>query len=81
MPKIVRMNITSAALKKRLLEICGSEENMRKLESMDWAFVKGEHDYSGELDLSQRLVFLKLVLSRISIKEAVDCQGFEVRGH
>lgn len=80
MPKIASKSITSAALKKELLEICGSEENVREFDSMEWAFINRGDTYSGRLNLSQRIAFLKLALSRISTDEAVDCQGMEVRG-
>jgi len=80
MPEIFRKRVVSAALKKSLLEICGSEENMRKLEGIHWAFVEGKHEYSCDLNLSQQIAFLKLVLSRISTEEVHDSQGIEVRG-
>ena len=69
MPEIYRQSVVSATLKKSLLKICGSEENMRKLEGISWAFVEGEHGYTGDLSLSQQIAFLKVVLSRISTKD------------
>jgi hypothetical protein len=80
MPKIVRNTVISAALKTKLLEICGSEENIEQMASLDWAFVNGEHEYTGGLDLSHQIAFLNLVLSRISFEDVFDYQGCEARG-
>lgn len=79
-PKIVRKSITTAALKRKLVEICGSEDIVWKIRSLNWDFIAGERLYDGELDLSQQIASLELVLERIFTEFASDEQGCEVRG-
>lgn len=60
MPMIIRKYITTARAKDKLLEICCSEKNLRDLQSLDWEFVEGRHEYTGSLNLFQQLSFLEL---------------------
>jgi hypothetical protein len=61
---IRRNSITTANIKRRLLEICGSEENLLQLKGLTYDFVFGEGEYSGALNQSQLLSFLEMALER-----------------
>lgn len=78
MPRVVRKSITTASLKRRLLAICGSENKFRHLAGLDWAFVKGDHNYTGRLDLDQQIAFLELSLGQIAKGIKYDSQGREI---
>ena len=65
MPTIFRKGITTASVKKKLLEICGSEDGFWKVKGLDWSFVKANTEYFGPLDLSQQIAFLGLGLERL----------------
>lgn len=79
-PEIIMRSVTTSKLKNRLLSICGSEDNFRELEGLDWEFVMGEHGYDGDLDLSQQIAYLELVLERISTEVVSDDEGCAVEG-
>jgi hypothetical protein len=72
MPTIFRKSVTTAEVKNKLLQICGSEDDFRKLEGLDWGFVQDEHRYHGILDLSRQIAFLELVLHRIPAEYTID---------
>jgi hypothetical protein len=78
MPRVVRKSITTASLKRRLLAICGPENKFRHLVGLDWAFVTGDHDYTGRLDLDQQIAFLELSLGQIAKGIKYDSQGREI---
>lgn len=65
MPTILFKTITTAPVKERLLEICGSEDGFQKLMGLHWRFVKGTTEYSGPLDLSQQIAFFRLGQERL----------------
>jgi hypothetical protein len=67
----VQLYSATDAVKKQILEVCGSLGKARKLASLAWGFVMGEHQYNGDLDLSQQIAYLELVMARISTR--VDC--------
>jgi hypothetical protein len=79
MPKIFKKSITTAALKRSLLEICGADNIGWATMNLDWDFVTGIRWYEGGLSLSQQIAFLRLVLARIETNYSMDCQGC-VRG-
>jgi len=64
MPKVARKSLTSVGLRSQLLKICGSENKFRNLTSLDWTFVNESQEYHGNLNVSQQIAFLELVLSR-----------------
>jgi len=64
LPKIVNRSIVSAAPKTKILQTCRSEQNMRELEDLDWAFIARNHQYRGNLDLSHQIAFLELAIGR-----------------
>ena len=63
-PTIIRNGITTPNIKKRLLGICGSEDNFIQLNGLDFGFVLGDHEYEGSLNQSQLLSFLEMALER-----------------
>jgi len=64
MPTITRNGITTANIKKRLIGICGSEDNFIQLDGLDVDFILGLHEYHGSLNQSQLLSFLEMALER-----------------
>ena len=72
MPKIVRKSIITFRLKESLIGIFQSEENFWMIKDLNWQFVVGKSQCKGDLDLSQQVAFLKLVLGRVS-----DCFALE----
>lgn len=75
LPMLFSKSVTTAEVKNKLLKICGSEDNFRKLEGLDWEFVQGHHEYHGPLDLSQQIAYLNLVLDRLLPEYKVDGHG------
>jgi hypothetical protein len=63
-PTVIRNSITTANIKKRLLGICGSEDNFQQLNGLDRDFVNGRHEYYGSLNQSQLISFLEMALER-----------------
>jgi hypothetical protein len=81
MPVVMKKSITTAKMKKRMLEIVrGRGEDLGKLKGLDWEFVMGEKRYEGSLDLEQQIAYLELGLERISTSYREDEQGIGVEG-
>lgn len=81
MPKILRRSITTSRVKNILIQICGSEHEFWKVQTLDWGYVMGISTYKGTLDLSQQVMYLELAADRLSIRQGeFDCIGFEMEG-
>lgn len=74
-PVVVKKIITTANVKRRLLQICGSEDNLRALGGLNWNFVAGMDTYHGSLTYSQQILFLELVMDMISVVCHQVCKG------
>lgn len=61
-PKLFKKTVTTRAMKKGLLEICGSEESYWKFRGCDQIWVEGYPQYSWHLTLSQQVAFLEFAL-------------------
>jgi hypothetical protein len=78
-PKIIRNGITTAKIKKRLLNICGSEDGFQQLNGLDITFLRRRHrhEYSSSLNRSQLISFLEMALERITTscgrKQGLGC--------
>jgi hypothetical protein len=75
LPAIFRKSVTTAEVKKKLLKICGSEDDFQKLDGLDSDFVEGGKKYGGPLDLSQQIAYLNLALDRLLPKYTIDGHG------
>jgi hypothetical protein len=80
MPKLFKKSITTADVKQSMLDICGSERNFRKFATLDWEFVTGHQNHTGDLSLSQQISFLELALEQISSKTWCREEGIEKEG-
>jgi len=81
--KIVKKIVTTAGVKKRLLDICVTENGLKGLKSLDWQFVTEDQPYRGDLALSQQIAYLKLAIDRFTdpkLKTYLQILGNRTRG-
>jgi hypothetical protein len=80
MPKLFKKSIATRALKKSLLEICGSEKDYWKFNNSRRRQFEGYPQYSDHLSLPQQIAFLELVLGRMGTEYPDDGPGSGLRG-
>lgn len=64
-PTVIRKSITAANIKKQLIDICGSEDNLRQFPGRPSGSIRNGMRYHGSLDLEQEIAYLELVLTRM----------------